>query len=290
VVVGGDADLPDVALRRLADLEASWSRFRADSELSRLNDAAGTPCIVSGDTALLVSLFARAWRDTNGRFDPTQSDALIALGYGRSWPDGVDGEHACAAPRRSVGCADVRVDRRTNLVWLPAGIRLDPGGLGKGLAADLVVRELRAAGADGALVNVGGDLRVWGRPPEGDAWHVRVEHPGDPDASVADVVLANGGVATTSRARRAWTLADGTVAHHVLDPADGLPARVPWVSATVVAGSAWEAEVGAKVAFLDGTLQSAYGVAGALVFEDGSVRPLRADQSHIMRARAGVPG
>jgi thiamine biosynthesis lipoprotein len=274
---------------RLADLERRWSRFRDDSELSRVNAAAGSPCVVSSDTLLLIELLCRAWRDSNGRFDPTQVDALVDLGYAGSFPEAVNGAHAIARVRPAAGCAGVRIDHASRLVWLPSGLQLDPGGLGKGLAADLVAHELRAAGADGVLVDVGGDLAVSGALESGAPWHVRVEHPADPNASVADIVCGGGGIATTSRARRAWALADDTEAHHVLDPVDGCPSRVPWISATVVADTAWQAEVGAKVAFLDGAVSRAHGVhAAILVYPDGAVVPLLDDQSHILRVREEV--
>ena len=289
MVAGGSPELPARALQRLVELEHRWSRVRDNSELSRLNAAAGTPCVVSTDTVFLVELLCRAWRESNGRFDPTQVGALVGLGYSGSFPEQLDTADAIAAVRPAAGCAGVHVDRASRLVWLPPGLQLDPGGLGKGLAADLVVHELRTAGAEGVLVDVGGDLAVWGAPTPGAGWHVRVEHPDDPNASVADIHCVQGGIATTSRRRRTWTLSDGTAAHHVLDPVDGRPSRVPWVSATVVADTAWQAEVGAKVAFLDGAVRRAHGVhAAILVHADGTVEPLLEDQSHIVRMREAV--
>jgi thiamine biosynthesis lipoprotein len=102
-------------------------------------------------------------------------------------------------------------------------------------------------------VNIGGDLRVTGTPPDGTAWRVAVEaEPGDDKATEGSrsmLVLADGGVATTSARRRVWTRGDRVV-HHVIDPRTGAPAEVPWGSVTAVAGDAAGAEVAATAAFL----------------------------------------
>jgi len=271
VVVGGPDGLVRTGIDRLDGLEARWSRFRPTSEISRLNAAGGAPCLVSGPTRLLVEALQSAWELTDGRFDPTVGQALGRLGYDHSWP-------LLAPPIRlprahpSVGCAGVSVDLEDGLVRLPAGLTLDPGGLGKGLAADMVATELRAAGADGVLVNVGGDLRVIGTPPDGDDWLIAVEdpeRPDDPGHHLTHLALTGGGVATSTAARRHWTTRDGTPVHHLIDPATSLPSTTTRRQVTTVAGCAWWAEALAKVAFLDGTLPDVQ--AGALIVErDGS--------------------
>lgn len=259
VVVGGDDDHLTMARRRVEQLEARWSRFRPDSEITFVNEAEGRPCVVSDDTALLAARALAAWRATDGRFDPTVLDAVVAAGYddapvcrgraahpaggraGDRWPGAVG-----AAP----GLADARVDRATGLVWLPAGVHLDPGGIGKGLAADLVVGDLRRAGAAGALVNLGGDLRVDGTGPRGGSWSIRVDDPRDPDRELVRLPLRRGAVATSGRLGRRWTRPDGTAAHHLIDPRSGRPATTDVVAVTAVAARAWTAEVAATAAFL----------------------------------------
>jgi thiamine biosynthesis lipoprotein len=278
VVVGGRPGLVDLARTRLAGLEARWTRFDEGSELSRLNAAGGMPCVVSHDTLLLVDALRTAWQTTSGLFDPTVGDAVEALGYRSPWPQLVS-IATLPAPRRAVGCGGVDVDLARALVQLPAGVRLDPGGLGKGLAADLAAADLLAAGARGVLVNVGGDLCVHGEAPDGgDAWPIAIEHPDDAYREIARVVLAAGGVATSTSRRRRWQTVDGDNVHHIVDPATSLPAERPWVQATAVAGSAWWAEVGAKVAYLDGSVPD--GVAGLLLGADDSLTRIgdRADE------------
>ncbi len=281
-VVGGSEDLVDAARHRILELEARWSRFLPDSELSALHAAAGSPCVVSPDTFELVAHLVAAWWGTRGRFDPTLHDRLVELGYDRTWPwpqtlvadssaDHVASRGATGAP----GCAEIVLQRESRLVWLPPQVRLDPGGLGKGLAADLVAGELMAAGASGAMVDLGGDLRMVGCSPEGETWRIDVEHPGRPGRPIARVETRDGAVATSSRGRRRWTGADGAEVHHLLDPGSGLPAEPDWTSATALARTGAEAEVGATVAFLDGSLSAApRTIAALLVREDGTTTTL----------------
>jgi thiamine biosynthesis lipoprotein len=130
-------------------------------------------------------------------------------------------------------------------------VRVDPGAIGKGLAADLVVSELLARGALGALVDVGGDIRAAGRAPTPDGWVVAVEDPWDPAVEIARFAVADGGVATSSVVRQRWRV-DGAPMHHVIDPRTGAPAGTDLASATVVAGEAWWAEALATAALVSG--------------------------------------
>lgn len=247
--------LVDWAVERIAQLERRWSRFLPDSELSRLNAAPGLPALVSNDTLVLVRRATDAWRLTGGRFDPTVIDAVERLGYTETF-DALSARRSVVAalgdPSAAPGCAGVMIDDVVGAVTLPPGVRLDPGGIGKGLAADLVAEELMAGGALGAMVNLGGDLRAIGTPPEGGVWVVGVDDPTDPGHELARVVLVQGAVCTSSRAKRAWDSADGRRVHHLVDPATGTPIEGEVVAVTVLAGQAWWAEATAKVLFAAG--------------------------------------
>lgn len=276
VLVGGSDELAERARRRVLELEGRWSRFLADSELSTLNAARGCPCVVSPDTFRLVANLVTGWQVSGGRFDPTLHDSLLSLGYDRDWRLGATpGAAAPPDAGRAVpppGCGEVVLHGDTNLVWMPTGVRLDPGGLGKGLAADMVVEELTEAGVRGAMMDLGGDLRVTGDSPDSRTWRIDVEHPGEPGSAIARVETRDGAVATTSSRRRRWPASDGTEVHHVLDSRTALPASPDWSSATALARTAVEAEVGATVAFLDGCLDAAPRTIGALLAgSDGTV-------------------
>ena len=166
IVVAPDPDLLkgllEGATARIAALEQRWSRFIATSEISELNRRAGDDVTVSADTVLLVARAIEAWRITGGGFDPTVLGDVIRAGYDRSFEE-LGPETRSVPSVLGRGCTDIVV--RDASVRLPPGVGFDPGGIGKGLAADLVVAEVMAGGAEGVCVNLGGDLRVRGRSP-----------------------------------------------------------------------------------------------------------------------------
>jgi len=262
IVTGTSVDqlslLLDRAVDRIEVLEQRWSRFRPDSEVSRLNAAAGAAVTVSDDTVLLVRTAIAAHRESGGSFDPLVLGAMIAAGYDRTFDDLRDeapaGRPGSSAPVATqiglslIGPEDIEIDGHA--VRLPAGTGFDPGGIGKGLAADLVTFDLMQAGAAGACVNLGGDVRVRGIGPDGGPWTVAVEHP-DCDAPVVLVGLHDGAVATSTTLKRRWTVG-GVVRHHLIDPATGAPSETDLVLATAVAAEGWQAEILAKSVLLRG--------------------------------------
>jgi FAD:protein FMN transferase len=262
VMVLGDDWLIDLAQARLDYLERIWSRFLATSDVSMANADAGRWTPVSPETIDLVDHALLARRATDGLYDPTQLREVIDAGYVRSFEELGDaptsrpaGDPAAGAPDQPPSEAErvVEIDRDGSQLRVAVGCGFDPGGIGKGFAADVVVGELLAAGAEGALVNLGGDLRVEGRGPADGDWIVAVEDPRRPDGPpVAELVLARGAVATSSRVRRTWTAPDGAPAHHLIDPRTGHPAVTDVLTATVVASEGWQAEALAKAAFLSG--------------------------------------
>lgn len=127
---------------------------------------------------------------------------------------------------------------------------LDPGGVGKGLAADLIAADLMWAGAAGCLVEIGGDVRVTGVAPDGIAWRISVDDPFDPAASRGIVRIPDGGVATSSQRKRRWMTESGDETHHLIDPATGASAATSIQTVTVIASTAARAEVLTKPGFL----------------------------------------
>lgn len=277
VVVADDpAALLDRVGHRLAELERRWSRFLDDSEISGLNRAGGMPRRCSQDTVTLVTALVRAWHATDGAFDPTLLASLVELGYVASRTDATR-RTSLAAGAHAIGRPDrVRIDPATGIVHMPPGTTLDPGGLGKGLAADILVDELLDAGAVGALVEIGGDLRVAGDPPTGTAWPIEIRAAMGGAGQVVQLVA--GGVATSSSRRRTWDTPTGR-RHHLLSPRTCRPtgddlAGCTVIGCTVIAGTAAWAEAFTKVAFVEGcaTALAAYdrlGLAARVTTGDG---------------------
>lgn len=259
--------LIELALARVELLEACWSRFRPLSELNRLNAQAGTgPKVVSEDLLALVAAMREAWSATDGLFDPTILSSMHAIGYNADFAtvlarDAIAITKVGAAP----GMGDILINVVDHTVTLPAGVGIDPGAIGKGLAADIIVTEIMAAGATGVLVNLGGDIVVAGIPVDADGaadsrWIIGVEDERNGSAPHSDGTdrvthwlyfpagTPRSAVATSTVLKRRW--ADGR--HHVIDPRTGDVARGDLVQVTIAADSGAAAETAATAALLLG--------------------------------------
>ncbi len=282
ILRGGDDDLA-LAEAEVRRLEALWSRFRRGSEISGLNANAGRAMAASAETRMLVRRALRAEHLTGGRFDPLLGREMMVLGYDRDHaalprPDGPTATVALPQVVRPRG-ACLRMDEATGLITVPGGWALDAGGIGKGLAADMVTARLMRRGVPGALVNLGGDIRCRGITPPG-GWRIGIDDPRNPDAAqVAQVTLTRGAVCTSGVRRRRWRRPDGTVAHHLLDPQTGAPTDAELASVSVIARTGWLAEALTKAVILAGPetgrrLLAAHDAGAVVVLSDGAVHRL----------------
>ena len=202
VIVVGDPRLLGMARARIEELERRWSRFVPTSEVSFLNSHRGAPYRVSAETFRLVNRGVTGWWETSGRFDPTILGDLIREGYDRPFQAvTIDPASGISVLRRNA--RGIRIDAEAQTVELPTDAGFDPGGVGKGLGADMVVEELLDAGAEGACVNLGGDLRVEGEGPEHGRWLISLDHP-TASRPAALVALAAGGGAVAYTAAGAY--------------------------------------------------------------------------------------
>lgn len=248
LVVGAPQGSAERAETIARSLEERWSRFRDDSDISLLNSAQGSPVTVARSTVDLIAAMTAAWRETDRDYDPTLLPALLATGYQHSWGDPHRATRVPVTARSRRSLDEIVIDGLT--VTLAVGTTLDPGGIGKGLAADMIAAALIESGAWGCLVDVGGDIRVRGQAPDGVAWRVGVEDPFDTTQHRTIVRLRDGGVATSSQLKRRWTEGDGQDAHHIIDPRTGRSAATPAQTVTVLAASAARAEALTKPGFV----------------------------------------
>lgn len=277
-IVADGVARPDIddARRLIEHLEQSWSRFRVDSSISRLNQHAGCLTLVDPDTFALVERAQAARTMTAGGFNPLMLDQLRRLGYHRSWHEGPP-----VASFEEVGPGStepIDLFPEIGAVRLPPATAFDPGGIGKGLAVDRAVDLLLDRGARGVSVEIGGDLRVAGACWYADRWRVDVAHPQHPTEIIAVVEIDEGAVATSSTLRRCW-MAGSQRRHHLLDPSTGYPAQTDLVAVTTCSSQAWWAEVLAKTALIAGRDQAAQilraqATAGVMVDGRGEVREL----------------
>ena len=280
-IVAGDAPdgVVDWAVGELERLEQCWSRFRSDSELARVNARSGEWTDVGAALLLAMTCAADLSRATEGRFDPTIIDALERSGYDRTFDDVLPDTDAIvprvANDTNRANFAAVEIDAEHSRVRLPAGTRIDLGGVGKGLAADLVTRGLVDRGARSALVGLGGDLRARGEMPDPGAWDIPVVDPFDRDGVAFRFPLGDGAIVTSTTRLRSWTRG-GTRHHHIIDPTTGESTRHGVAAVVAAAPDAWWAEGIAKAIIVagadDGLLLAGSARVHAWVFlDDGRV-------------------
>ncbi len=280
----GLASAQEAAARARALLETCderLSRFRESSDLVALNESPET--VVSARPLLITAVEAALWAAefTGGIVDSTLAGAIEAVGYRHSLAGAVPvplrEALPFAPPRRPAGAGAqgawrrVQVDRGAGTIARPPGVRIDSGGVVKGLAADLVARLL--AGYSRFAVDAAGDLAIGGARGTTNPYEVEVEHPLTGE-HVHAVPVSSGGIATSGLNSRMWRREDGTVAHHLLDPSTGEPAWTGLLMVTALGSSALEAETLAKWALLSGStgarrILDRHG--GLVVHDDGDV-------------------
>lgn len=280
----GDADPPAAAAERaqrfVAEFEAALSRFRPDSELCAFNADPREVVPASELLRAAVRAAVEAAERSGGLVDSTLLGEIESAGY-IATPEGpgvpLSTALAAAPPRQPAAPkADspwrrFEVDDEAGTVTRPPGARLDTGGVGKGLAADLIAAELR--GYQRFVVDCGGDIRIGGAGALVNPYDVSVEHPLTGER-VYVLKLGPGGVATSGLNVRIWCDADGHYRHHLLDPSTGEPAWTGLIGATALGATAVEAETLAKAALLSGPERGREVLAemgGLLVHDDGEV-------------------
>lgn len=262
----------EVVEAEVAALDLACSRFRPDSDLSRLNAASGAPVLVSPLLADAIRVALRAARLSGGAVDPTVGTCMDAIGYDADFAALRDAGPVAACP--AAGWDRLHIDEQ-GLVTMPEGARVDLGATAKALGADRAAAAAHRAAACGVLVALGGDIAVAGpAPPTG--WAVRVtdDHSGPPTMPGQDINLHSGGLATSSTAVRRWQRG-GAEMLHLVDPRSGRPIEPVYRTASVAAACCVDANIASTAALVRGRgaidwLEAA-GLPARLVTEAGDV-------------------
>jgi thiamine biosynthesis lipoprotein len=262
------------------DYEQALSRFRPDSELSQLNARGGQWVVVSDLLWDVLTLAMEMAAITNGRFDPTTLNALEDYGYTVSFEqltrNGSDSYLPHRVPYPGNWTA-IKFDEARQAVFLPGGMRVDLGGIGKGYTAQKAVDRLRALGP--CLVDAGGDLAAGDAPQGYPGWPVAIGAPwkgdGQEPSDLFTLWLANQALATSGIDYRAWER-NGHFAHHLIDPATGQPAATDGLTATILADDAAQAEAWATATLIAGSEAGMDALldaklAGLMVMQNGQI-------------------
>jgi len=267
----------EAADRIIKAIDDAASRFREDSELSRVNREAGREVRISPLLAQAIGAGLRGARLTDGAVDPTVGTAVRLAGYDRDFAAlPPDGSPINLSVTRVPGWQAIQFDEGARVVLVPTGVEIDLGATAKALAADLAAAAaLKAVGGGGVLVSLGGDIAVAGDPPV-QGWAVQASE--DSNAPIDDdeetITIESGGMATSSTTVRQWTRG-GLVLHHIIDPSTGLPVTGRWRTASVVAASCVDANIASTAAIVMGdsaiTWLTANRLPARLVDRDGAV-------------------
>jgi thiamine biosynthesis lipoprotein len=271
-LVGGSDKLLSECWALADTCEELWSRFLPDSDISRINWSEGAPVRIAPLTRQLIAAMIAGHMLSEGSYDPTLLPWVIRAGYKSS---AVDASRVTQLPASA--CAPGHLEAISfsdTEVVVPRGTTLDPGGIGKGVAADVIAQHAMDNGAFGAMVELGGDIVLRGQAPDGVAWRLGVEDPFDSGTHLDIVRIQRGAIVTSSQLKRRFGTPDAPT-HHLINPATKISADSPVQTVTVIASSGARAEALTKAGFqrsprlyLDWL--PTVGAAGFIVMADGT--------------------
>jgi len=246
------------ALGAIEEVSTVASAYNEESELYQLNLSAGNE---SGYTVsyLLSDLLIKArevYLLTDGAFDPSVAPLVSAYGFdyhpktGEASQPYMPTQNEIDALLPLVDFGRVLLDEESGVVFLPKDMRLDLGAIAKGYAADLACSRVSYS-VKGMMVDIGGDIAIYGERPDGEPWVVAIADPREPEKTFVELAITkNCGIATSGDYERYFEM-DGVRYGHIIDPDTGFPAQ--WmVSVTVIAPNATMADGLATAIFVLG--------------------------------------
>ena len=289
-----ETEVLDAVERALEAVDASMSTYRGDSELSRINTAEpGRWTAVSPELMEVLEAASRLHALSDGAFDVTVGALVNAWGFGPDGSHPAPTDAQLGVLMRGVGFEHVILQADPPRVMRTRqGVSIDLSAIAKGYAVDRAAAGLAAMGCTDYMIDVGGEVKVAGRNPRGQAWRIGVERP-DPAATgqVAHVLSVDRGAVATSGDYRNFREVDGRLVSHTIDPRSGFPVEHALASVTVAHASAMWADGFATAINVLGpdagmTLAEAEGLAALLIVrgEEGTNRLYTAAMYELVHA------
>lgn len=245
ILAGGSEKALDEAFARLTAIEATMSANQSNTVVAQVNaEAGGQPVAIPEDLAYVTGKALWYAQLSGGAFDPTIGPVV------KLWNIGMDGERIPSSDeiRETLPLVDYRavaIDAKAGTLLLEhPGMQLDLGAIAKGYAADEVGRILVSRGVKAAVIDLGGNVKVVGRKPDGSSWRIGVQNPFDARGSYIGIATVEGDctVVTSGVYERFFIGEDGTRYHHILDTRTGYPVDNGLVSATIISSSSVDAD------------------------------------------------
>ena len=238
------------ALDEMARVDLLLSNYNSASELSRMNqEAPKEPFHASTELFNFIIACRRFYDDTEGTFDPTVGALVRVWGFFSRHPSQPNAEQIAVAKLAS-GFDKVRIDPEERTIrYAVPGLEMDPGGIGKGYAADRAMEVLQRRGIHSALVSAGGSsIGAMGHPPGQRAWRIAISNPANPAKAVAEVELRDAALSTSGVSQQSLQAGSHTYSH-IFDPRTGEPVE-DMCQVTVVTQNGSAAEALSKAAFI----------------------------------------
>lgn len=246
---GNESDL-DAAFTRLRQIETVMSRHRSDSEISKISLDGPAGMQLSGETCQVMKKGLEYGRLSGGLFDITIAPVAQLWGF--------ETEHAAVPTKRvlnealtKVDYRQVRIDDDCKLVTAP-GQHIDLGGIAKGYASDEVARLLQESGIKEALINLGGNVFVYGKKKDGSPWKLGIQDPLEQTGTPMGTLEVEGGAVVTSGIYERFVEQDGKKYHHLLDPGTGYPVANNLAGVSITTPSGLDADALSTSLFLLG--------------------------------------
>ena len=234
-------------------IDAMLSTGDPDSEISRLNESGS--CEVSEETFALIKRARETGIETGKVFDISVYPVMKAWGFtDKNYR--VPGKEELEDILENVDVSEVTLDEKTHTVSLGRDMAIDLGGIAKGYTSDRITEIMKENGIEHALINLGGNVQVLGKKPDGSDWRVAVIDPEDLEKYAGGVEVSDKAVITSGGYQRYFEK-DGERYFHIIDVTDGYPARNGLISATIVSSDGTLADALSTSLFIMGPEKAA---------------------------------